>query len=54
MIYIYIGGYELLRLSNLDIITLVIVFYYTWSWFSSLKSLYLDYNRLKRLVDLKG
>jgi hypothetical protein len=53
------GGYELQKVSNLEYIDLgvnrfdnnILLF---MEGFSSLKSLYLDYNRLEGLINLKG
>jgi Leucine-rich repeat (LRR) protein len=58
-LFFYIGGYELLRLSNLEHLDLgynqfdnsILSF---MKGFSSFKSLYLGYNRLKKLTNLKG
>jgi hypothetical protein len=59
LFFLYIGGYELQRLRNLDYLNLrsnsfdnSILSYV--EGFPSLKSLYLDYNRLEGLIDLKG
>ena len=60
MFIFYIGGgYELQKVSNLEYIDLgvnrfdnnILLF---MEGFSSLKSLYLDYNRLEGLINLKG
>jgi len=58
-LFVYIGGYELQKLSNLEILYLesnsfnnsILSFV---EGLPSLKSLYLSYNRLEGLIDLKG
>jgi Leucine-rich repeat (LRR) protein len=58
-LFVYIGGSELHKLSNLEILDLednsfnnsILSFV---EGLPSLKILYLDYNRLEGLIDLKG